>query len=668
LHAAIIDLTLFITFSHPSTMSTRTHEIRIAFLGHVSVGKSTVLNAILCSEYSEVAMRRATACVNHFVLSTADKDGNQANKKVRLSSGASGNVRSASSTLKEIKEDNKNLRDSNTVVEKKFAIEIQDDLCEMRKDTQLTLIDIPGINEAGASTKYKDYVKDKWSTFDCVVVVMDAKQGVNTEDQLQLLRSIYSYNITIKAIPVIIIANKVDEPGEQEQAVMLKELREAVEKVFNTTCREKSLTELLKLSEKKQNLNVEQLMNLHHFPAVVPLSAIHAFIYRTASLMTFDVFKKFDNNLIQKIGREEVGRSKWNRLSQEAQYKEAFNVVSDPAMCNDGLQASNFDSFLRVLSCAVGGKLTQSTLLMKQVELKMKQIKHDQCLVAQIDPLVAEMRKIPQSNAKNLGHYFWLHYGTSKALAISKLNHPTDLRQLSIVMDQLTAYLGRAADIIDRKRTLEEMKSLVVKQLEVLISMFKLWCSAKAQTESQEQTLPWSWLVLSPNEWLGILTSVLAVSHTKAAVKSLSNELSFLSIARTVCEPFLQKSSSVCYLCGSTIYTQEYYSHHGKFCIPCPKCHWSFAVSTKPGQCHIHTDIKLDSQTGFCTSCNINYRRLPKSPRSWIKCGTWSYANGRFSGSMAAGMSTIFYNQGVSDTKHLGYLLWAYSEAFDKMK
>jgi ribosome biogenesis GTPase A len=44
-------------------------QIRVALVGYVSVGKSTVINALLGDKYSEVNMRRTTAGVNYFRVS-----------------------------------------------------------------------------------------------------------------------------------------------------------------------------------------------------------------------------------------------------------------------------------------------------------------------------------------------------------------------------------------------------------------------------------------------------------------------------------------------------------------------------------------------------------------------------------------------------------------------
>jgi GTPase SAR1 family protein len=59
-------------------MKTHTFEIKVALLGHVSAGKSTVLNAMLRDKFSEVSMRRTTAGVNFFRLHTKVPKDNEA--------------------------------------------------------------------------------------------------------------------------------------------------------------------------------------------------------------------------------------------------------------------------------------------------------------------------------------------------------------------------------------------------------------------------------------------------------------------------------------------------------------------------------------------------------------------------------------------------------------
>lgn len=200
----------------------------------------------------------------------------------------------AESTLREITADNTAFRESSEIHVKCFDIEIDEPLCEMRDDTKLVLVDIPGINEAGAGGNYRAYVKDKWDTFDCVVVVMDGRQGANTEEQVNLLEFVKKNNEEKKDVPIIILCNKVDDPEDEEQRVLVKEMCLEIQRVFEVTSREKALDDLL--------LGRPTSSSSSMYPVFIPTSAIHAFIYQTASLMTLEQFKKkFDKDLIEVV-------------------------------------------------------------------------------------------------------------------------------------------------------------------------------------------------------------------------------------------------------------------------------------------------------------------------------------------------------------------------------
>ena len=245
-------------------MKTLKHDIKVALLGNVSTGKTMTMNALFGNKYGEVSMKRTTAAVNYFKISTSPESntsvpcGNSANISPSKTDGAdeskgattteswhpeTDEPRTPESTLKEISEDNRRLRDDNgstLVQEKWFDIELDEQLCEMRNDTRLVIVDIPGINEAGACSKYKDYVDKKWHTFDCVVLVMDGKQGVNTEDQVLLLNLVKSNKDRIKNVPVIILFNKVDDPEDQEQAELIREAFQEIEALFSKKDRDLS--------------------------------------------------------------------------------------------------------------------------------------------------------------------------------------------------------------------------------------------------------------------------------------------------------------------------------------------------------------------------------------------------------------------------------------------
>mmetsp|Transcript_10928 Transcript_10928/g.16672 ORF Transcript_10928/g.16672 Transcript_10928/m.16672 type:complete len:145 (-) Transcript_10928:1114-1548(-) len=122
-------------------------DIKIAFLGHVSAGKSTLINALLGQEFTEVSMKRTMAGVNHFVLASVDQQQHD-------------QVLSSRETLIEIKRDNCKLRNNTKAVkEKMFFVELAKLLFTLRKDAHIILSDIPGLNEAGSFQVYSDFVK-----------------------------------------------------------------------------------------------------------------------------------------------------------------------------------------------------------------------------------------------------------------------------------------------------------------------------------------------------------------------------------------------------------------------------------------------------------------------------------------------------------------------------
>jgi GTPase SAR1 family protein len=225
-------------------MHARKIEIKVALLGHVSAGKSTVINALLQGKFAEVGMRRTTAGINFFRLHSKDKldedavdrdtspNGNGGGDLMKELSLEPEEYRTAESALAKIVRDNSNLRKTNEIQESSFDVELDEPLCEMHKHINLVFIDIPGLNEAGSKSLYSNYVNDMWTTFDCVVAVMDVFQGVNTEEQVQLLQLVKENVASKKDIPVIVLCNKVDDLENDEVMMLVDEVREKVNDIF----------------------------------------------------------------------------------------------------------------------------------------------------------------------------------------------------------------------------------------------------------------------------------------------------------------------------------------------------------------------------------------------------------------------------------------------------
>jgi GTPase SAR1 family protein len=474
----------------------QTFEIKVALLGYVSVGKTTVLNALLQDEFSEVSMRRTTAGINFFRISTRrsnskrkkpdiyESEGGRKNPKVdhrKVSENTEDeeewsmivdDPKTAESTLAEITADNSELRKTNKIQEKILNIELDGPLCEMRKDTKLTIVDVPGLNEAGTKAVYKQYVVDKWETFDCVVVVMDAEKGVNTEEQVELLHFVRDNLEKKKRVPVIVLCNKVDDPDAKELMDLVQEVREQVEKIFEVGSRSQALQQVLEPSKVGNGQPCNST-----YPIFIPLSAGNAFAYRTASRLSLEEFKKLDIALIDKLGRGEVGNFKWKKLSLNAKYVAAYDAVSDTKQYQERLEATNFDKFLSAFSFCVGGDEVQRDLIEQQLTVSLRNLSFDSPVASQLRAIY-ERCKVLDKPTEQLKTGFWAIYEKLSKDAFSVFDTHMDTGGVRKALDELMGYSALAteggwtdqSDMISMK-----MDELLRRQLSITLGKVDEW-------------------------------------------------------------------------------------------------------------------------------------------------------------------------------------------------
>jgi small GTP-binding protein len=323
-------------------------EIKVALIGYVSVGKTTVLNALFREKYGEVSMRRTTAAVNCYRI---DKSSNTTTPSV----------------LSQTIHDNFAFRNSDIVQENAFDVALEAPLHEMRNDTRLVIVDVPGINEAGSSSRYADYTSEHWHEFDCVVLVLDGKQGANTEEQLRLLK-LTRKHLKKRKVPVIILCNKVDDPDDEEQKLLVEETRSAVARIFHLTDRIVSVGKDGGNLEKDSPKSSAKLV-----PQFIPASAMHAFMYRSLSQIPFELFQTVEPEVIEKLGKENYGRQ-WNRWDTKQKMSKAYEIIGNEQRCREGLESSNFEKFLEVLSACIGDLDKQKRTLKDQLLLETSRL------------------------------------------------------------------------------------------------------------------------------------------------------------------------------------------------------------------------------------------------------------------------------------------------------
>lgn len=412
------------------------HEIKIAVIGPVSAGKSTLINGLLAGKYSEVSMQRTTAGINYFRLNPVPQEnGNLTTPNTDTDLQSSTLINQEDEIRLEISEDNKRLRgdhDDNDEVQRKTFDINGVELCECRDDTKLVLVDIPGINEAGSKSKYHDFIKAEWNDFDCAILVLDGRHGVNTEEQVNMLKFVKSNLRTKRNIPVLILFNKVDELGFTEKEAILKEAEQKVASLFNIPSAPDLASEIV---ENKLGEDLQELINAegYYMPVFLPFSARDGYVYRLAAKADAERFKMLEMHLVENLGKQQIGLRRWHKLSKDKKYEAAFEAISDPEVRKEGLESSNFAALSLILSFCVG-KQSQRTLIVAQIERDLSQLSADKDLVQGIGNVWGKMKAVSiedtMSPPVSLQVSFWEKFDELEGRSMTLKKAPTALHVL----------------------------------------------------------------------------------------------------------------------------------------------------------------------------------------------------------------------------------------------
>ncbi len=481
-------------------------------LGHVSVGKTTVLNALFQDYFSEVSRRRTTAGVNFFRIvrekNNKMDDGvtDVANSSTKAASRPVAELRdyekkngtslkrcavddplpttTALSILTEITADNKKLRQEKMIQEKTFHIQLPNNtpvLVEMHENTTLVFVEIPGLNEADTKRMYLDYVTEHWDTFDCVMIVMDAEKGVNTEEEVQLLKFAKNMMKEKKCVPLIILCNKVDDPDDDSLMELVTEVQVRVEKIFDVTSRTEALDQLLTCVREGKRCSESLTLPLDNpttYPIFIPFSAGNAFAYRTAANCSFEKFKQLDSKLIDKLGCDEVGRAKWKKMSRHQKCKIAFDAVSNATQFQERLETTNFDKVLSALCYTIGGSNVQRDLIVKQIEVALRIIPADVLVAKHLLGMYDICKSLNRDASLLLKQVFWKEYKKRSAKAYRLLTLHVDVSKFNAMVDELMAYsdfVHHVGWVEEERKIVHEMIKLVDQQIGLVLEKEREW-------------------------------------------------------------------------------------------------------------------------------------------------------------------------------------------------
>jgi hypothetical protein len=293
--------------------------LNIGILGCISSGKSTLMNSLFSETYSDMKIKKTTMCPQIY----------KTDRKMLKNKKYAGEIR------KKNEEINKKLyeeKDSNKCQEIVYNVlpipHIFDDV-EFGKDIEYKIYDIPGLNDSVTKNIFYDYIKNNFYKFDIVIYNIDINSGLNTTDELDILKLIKECQLNIKKnynkeVKLMIICNKCDDLAEDEHGNLVGS--EEIEEMYKQVC------EIVK----ENNMECP----------IIKYSAAYTYMYRSINTP-----ENIDIQYINKIGIDNFGRVPWSKQSKGKTVDQLWNLIkphlSDCA--RQSLVLSGFEQLKKVI-------------------------------------------------------------------------------------------------------------------------------------------------------------------------------------------------------------------------------------------------------------------------------------------------------------------------------
>jgi GTP-binding protein EngB required for normal cell division len=301
-------------------------NINLCFVGGVSTGKSTVLNGIFCEELTQCKIKRTTMVPTVYIenASNIDLDPDEIFKQI-------------SEKNKEIIEKTESGQKLDKNIYKELVFNVGKLDINILEGSYVNVYDIPGLNDARTKDIYYDYLENNFHKFNLVVFLVDIHSGLNTSDEMDMLKFITTntrdqFETNGRQIYTLVVVNKADDMQTDEDSDKLEitgELKEMYEQVENTITKEFASKNI------KDNLI-----------GIIPLCAIDAYLYRMVNKHGRNF--KLSPDQILKIGVNENGK-KFSTLKPATQETRVYDILKDQTFINTMIKLSGFSRLESIL-------------------------------------------------------------------------------------------------------------------------------------------------------------------------------------------------------------------------------------------------------------------------------------------------------------------------------
>ncbi len=300
-------------------------NINICFVGGVSTGKSTALNAVFGRKLTQCHFKRTTMVPTVYIENQVD---------------TSSSAEIYETIAHKNQEIYKKTESGQTVSKDEFdelIFQVGKLDINIIENSFVNIYDIPGLNDPRTKEKYYEYLDTNFHKFNIIVFFVDIRSGLNTSDEFDILDFIANstrtqIKLNCREVFTLVVVNKADDMQlnvETDEVIVTGELKEMFEHVDRTVSEEFRRREIDK-----------QLIG------IIPLCALDAYLYRMVKKFGPDF--KLTPEQILKIGINENGK-KFSTNSPEEQEKKVYAILQDNTFINTMIKLSGFSQFEKML-------------------------------------------------------------------------------------------------------------------------------------------------------------------------------------------------------------------------------------------------------------------------------------------------------------------------------
>lgn len=385
------------------------NSIRVALVGCVSSGKSTLLNSICVNQYEDMKRKRTTMLPSVYKTSNNSIYRNKTEKE-RIKQ----KNKELTSKFYEAGKPSKLTKENCELQEN--IIPLIENFIDLPDNVFLDIYDIPGLNDCETKEIYFQWVKDNFHDFDLILNVMSIENGCNTSDEKDILNliteCIYHEKITYdRDVLFLTVINKCDdmEIHKDKPTLIDEEDIELFEQIISTT----------------EGVIREKYGDKICTYGFAPITARDTYIYR---MLHYDPDVELDMTLINKFGLNEVGKKKWNSKYKTVEQKRQFikEYFSDDVDIEEILEQTGYTNFRNKMNSYLTQK-AQSKILINRLK---RELQNEVIMNKNITKDVDEMKSL-------------INLYNNYCIKVQTIDHIYKTNYSSLVTDLITNHISR---------------------------------------------------------------------------------------------------------------------------------------------------------------------------------------------------------------------------------